>query len=112
MKRIEAIIRSGKVSDVTEALEEVGVPGIMISEIEGHGRQGGVEDTVRGKKYKVELLIKAKIDVVVKDSEVDKVVSAIREAAVTGKVGDGKIFIHPVENAVRIRTNDRGDEAL
>jgi nitrogen regulatory protein P-II 1 len=112
MKRVEAIVRTGKVSDVTEALEEVGVPGIMISEIEGHGRQGGVEDTVRGKKYKVELLIKAKIDVIVKDSEVDKVVNAIREAAVTGKVGDGKIFVSPVDNAIRIRTNDKGESAL
>ena len=112
MKRIEAIIRSNKVGDVTEALEEVGAPGMMISEIEGHGRQGGVEDTVRGKKYKVELLIKAKIDVVVKDSDVDKVVNAIREAAATGKVGDGKIFVSPVDNAIRIRTNDKGNEAL
>jgi len=112
MKRVEAIVRTAKLNDVVEALAEVGSPGLMISEIEGHGRQGGVEDTIRGKKYKVGLLIKAKVDVVVKDGDVDKVVNAIREAALTGKVGDGKIFIHPVENAIRIRTNDRGNEAL
>ena len=112
MKKIEAIIRHSKVAEVHEALEKVGHPGMMITELEGHGTQNGVEQTVRGKVYKIGLMNKARLEIVVKDTDVKKTVSAIREAALTGKVGDGKIFIYPVENAIRIRTNEEGDIAL
>jgi nitrogen regulatory protein P-II 1 len=112
MKRIEAILRTGKMSDVSAALNKVGYPGLMISEIEGHGMHKGIEEEVRGKTYKVDLMTKARVEVVAKDEDVEKIVNAIREAAQTGKIGDGKIFIHPVENAIRIRTAERGDLAL
>ena len=112
MKKIEAIIRPAKVSDVCDALEKIGHPGIMLTELEGHGKQKGVKQEVRGKTYNVNLLTKIRVEVVVKDSDVDKTVKAIREAAFTGSVGDGKIFIYPVENAVRIRTAEEGDAAL
>ena len=112
MKKIEAIIRPAKVGDVCTALDQTGHPGIMITEIEGHGKQKGLEQQVRGKTYKIDLLTKARLEVVVKDDEVDKIVHAIREAAFTGQVGDGKIFIYPVENAMRIRTAEEGDIAI
>jgi nitrogen regulatory protein P-II 1 len=112
MKRIEAIIRTGKVGEVSAALHKAGFPGLMISEIEGHGTQKGVEEQVRGKTYKVELMTKARLEVVAKDGDVEKIVKAISEAAATGKIGDGKIFIHPVDDAIRIRTAERGDLAL
>ena len=112
MKRIEAIIRTGKVSDVKAALHKVGYQGMMLSEIEGHGIHKGIEEQVRGKTYKVELMTKARLEVIVKDGDVEKIVKAISEAAQTGKIGDGKIFIHPVYDAIRIRTAERGDPAL
>ena len=112
MKKIEAIIRPAKVGDVCSALDRVGHPGIMITEIEGHGKQKGVEQEMRGKTYKVDLLTKARIEVVVKDADVARIVEAIRKAAFTGNVGDGKIFVYPVENAVRIRTSEQGDIAV
>ena len=112
MKKIEAIIRPTKVGDVCAALERIGHPGIMITEIEGHGRQKGIEQEFRGKTYKTELLSKAKLEVVVNDWELDKTIKAIREAAFTGKVGDGKLFIYPVDNAIRIRTDEKGDVAV
>ena len=112
MKRIEAIIRPTKVSEVCAALEKVGHPGITISEIEGHGNQKGLVTEVRGKKYKVELLTKAKVEVMVKDTDADKIVKAIRDAALTGEVGDGKIFVHTMDNAIRIRTGESGDAAI
>ena len=112
MKKIEAIIRPAKVGDVCDALEKIGHPGIMLTEIEGHGNQKGIKQEVRGKTYNVNLLTKIRVEVVVKDSDVDKTVKAIREAAFKGKVGDGKIFIYPVADAVRIRTAERGDVAV
>ena len=112
MKRIEAIIRNGKVSEVSAALNKVGYSGLMISEIEGHGKSKGLEEQVRGKTYKVELMTKARLELVVKDEDVEKIVKAVCEAALTGKIGDGKIFIHPVDDAIRIRTGERGDPAL
>lgn len=112
MKKIEAIIRPTKVGDVCEALNKAGHPGIMITEIEGHGRQKGIEQEFRGKTYKTELLTKAKIELVVSDADIDKTVKVIREAAFTGKVGDGKIFIYPIENAIRIRTAEQGEIAV
>ncbi|MGA2091145.1 MAG: P-II family nitrogen regulator [Endomicrobiales bacterium] len=112
MKKIEAIIRPDKVGDVCAALEKVGHPGVMITEIEGHGSQHGIEQQMRGKTYKIDLLNKHRVEVVVKDSELEKTVKAITEAAYTGKVGDGKIFIYSVEDAIRIRTSERGDLAV
>jgi nitrogen regulatory protein P-II 1 len=112
MKRIEAVIRPAMVGEVCAALERVGHPGVMISEIEGHGNQKGVSQTVRGKSYRVELLTKARVEVVVKDSEADGIVKAICAVACTGEIGDGKIFIHPVFDAVRVRTSERGDAAI
>ena len=104
MKRIEAIVRPTKVNDVCAALEQVGHPGLMISEIEGHGIEKGAEQKVRGKTYKIELITKARIELVVQDGETDRIVAAIQKAAFTGNIGDGKIFVHPVDDAVRVRT--------
>jgi nitrogen regulatory protein P-II 1 len=112
MKRIEAIIRPAKVNDVYKALEQVGHPGLMISEIEGHGIEKGVEQHVRGKTYKVDLITKARIELVVADSEADKIVMAIQKAALTGHIGDGRIFVYPVDDAVRVRTAERGEAAI
>jgi nitrogen regulatory protein P-II 1 len=112
MKKIEAIIRPSKVPEVIAALGKVGHPGLMVTEIEGHGAQCGVETQVRGKTYKVSLLTKARLEIVVKDSKVKELIRAIRDAAFTGKVGDGKIFVYPVDNAVRIRTDEQGEEAV
>jgi nitrogen regulatory protein P-II 1 len=112
MKKIEIIIRPGKANDVLAALNKAGHPGIMITEIEGHGRQKGIEQEFRGKTYKTELLSKVKFEIVVIDKDLDKTVKAIKEAAFTGKVGDGKIFIYPVENAIRIRTDEKGEVAV
>ena len=112
MKKIEAIIRPAKVGDVCAALEKIGHPGMMISEIEGHGKQKGIEQEFRGKTYKTDLLSKARLEVVVNDCDLDKTINAIREAAFTGKIGDGKIFVYPVDNAIRIRTNEKGESAV
>ena len=112
MKKIEAIIRPAKVGDVCDALEKVGHPGVMITEVEGHGKQKGIETQIRGKTYKVELMTKARIEIVAKDGDVESIIKAICEAAFTGKVGDGKIFIYPVADAIRIRTAERGDIAV
>ncbi len=112
MKKIEAVIRPEKLDLVRRALEEAGSPGLMITEIEGNGKQKGIEQQWRGKKYKVELLPKMKIDVVVKDSDVEKFTKVIREAAKTGAIGDGKIFISSIDNVIRIRTGEKGEDAL
>lgn len=112
MKKIEAVIRPAKLGEVCDALEKIGHPGIMITELEGHGKQKGVKQEIRGKTYSVNLLTKARVEVIVKDSDVVKTIKAIREAALTGNVGDGKIFIYPVDNAVRIRTAEEGDAAI
>ena len=112
MKKIEAIVRPGQVGDVCAVLEKIGHPGIMITEIEGHGKQKGIEQEFRGKTYKTELLSKAKLELIVNDQDLDKTIKAIREAAFTGKVGDGKIFIYPVDNAIRIRTDEKGEIAV
>ena len=112
MKKIEAIIRPEKLDSVRHALEEVGFPGLMITEIEGHGKQKGITRQWRGKQYKVELLPKVRIEVVIKDQDVERITKAISGAAYTGTIGDGKIFIYPVENAIRIRTSEKGEMAI
>lgn len=112
MKKIEAIIRPEKLEAVRAALETVGYAGLMITEIEGHGKQKGITQQWRGKKYKVDLLPKIKIEIVAHDKDVDKIVESIAKAAATGKLGDGKIFIYPIENAMRIRTGEKGDSAI
>ena len=112
MKLIKAIIKPFKLDDVREALSEIGVQGITVSEVKGFGRQKGHTELYRGAEYKVDFLPKVKIETAVSDDAVDKVITAIREAASTGKIGDGKIFVLPIEQAIRIRTGESGDEAL
>jgi nitrogen regulatory protein P-II 1 len=112
MKKIEVIIRPEKLESVRCALEKVGYSGLMISEIEGHGRQKGIVQQWRGEKYKVEFLPKIKIEIIVKDNEVERIIKTIVDSAKTGEIGDGKIFISPVENAVRIRTGEKGEQAI
>ena len=112
MKRIEAIIRPAKVSEVCAALDKVGHPGVTISEIKGHGRQKGIVTKYRGVSYNVSLVAKMRVEVVVKDEDTDKIVKAVREAALTGEVGDGKIFVHDMADAIRIRTNETGMAAI
>jgi len=112
MKKIEAIIKPFKLDEVKEALNEIGVQGITVSEVKGFGRQKGHTELYRGAEYVVDFLPKIKIEVVVTDDIVIKVVEAIAEAARTGKIGDGKIFVLPVEDVVRIRTGETGEEAI
>ena len=112
MKEIRAIVRLEKVDEVKEALEHIGVPGLTIAHVEGHGRQSGLVEQFRGREFKVDLLPKARIDIVCKDEEVERIASAIREVAKTGEIGDGKIFIYPVENAIRIRSGETGESAV
>lgn len=112
MKKIEAVIRVEKLEEITDALEKYGYPGMMVSRIEGHGRQKGLVEQFRGREFKVNFLPKIKIEIVVKDSEVDKIVTAISTIAKTGEIGDGKIFVYPVESILRIRTGEKGEAAL
>ena len=112
MKKIEAIIRVEKVDEVRRALEKVGFPGLHISEVEGHGKQKGVVQQWRGEQYRVELLSKAKLSIVASDKDAKKIVQAIQDAAKTGAVGDGKIFVTTVDEVIRIRTGESGESAL
>ena len=112
MKLIKAIIKPFKLDDVRESLSNVGVQGITVSEVKGFGRQKGHTELYRGAEYVVDFLPKVKLETVISDDKVDSVVEAIKSAASTGKIGDGKIFVLPVEQAVRIRTGEAGDEAL
>jgi nitrogen regulatory protein P-II 1 len=112
MKKIEAIIKPFKLDEVKEALHEVGVSGITVTEAKGFGRQKGHTELYRGAEYVVDFLPKVKLEVVVDDSLADRVVEAIAAAAQTGRIGDGKIFVIPVETAVRIRTGERDSDAV
>lgn len=112
MKKIEAIIRPEKLDEVRRALDKLGYPGIMITEIEGHGKQKGVVQQWRGEVYKVELLSKTKIEIVVSDKDVSKIIDGIIKTAKTGAVGDGKIFVSNIDEAIRIRTGEKGEQAL
>jgi nitrogen regulatory protein P-II 1 len=112
MKKIEAIIQPFKLDEVKEALAGIGVDGMTISEVRGHGRQKGHKEVYRGREYTVDLLPKLKIEVVVADSRYEELVKTLTTAARTGKIGDGKIFVYDVAEAIRIRNDDRGDAAL
>jgi len=112
MKKVEAIIKPFKQDEVKEALNAIGVQGITLSEVRGFGRQKGRTELYRGAEYVVDFLPKIKVEVVVTDDMVSQVVETIRESALTGKIGDGKIFVYPVDAAVRIRTGETGEEAL
>ncbi len=112
MKKIEAIVKPFKLDEVKEALQEVGLQGITVTEAKGFGRQKGHTELYRGAEYVVDFLPKVKIEIVCTDEMVDRAVEAIRNAAQTGRIGDGKIFIYPIEQAIRIRTGESGDDAI
>lgn len=112
MKKIEAIIKPFKMEDVKEALAEVGIEGMTVTEVKGFGRQKGHTEIYRGSEYTVDFLPKVKFEIVVSDASVQKAVEAISSSARTGKIGDGKIFVLPIEDAIRIRTEETGDEAI
>ncbi|HNY38796.1 MAG TPA: P-II family nitrogen regulator [Bryobacteraceae bacterium] len=112
MKKIEAIIQPFKLEEVKEALKAIGVDGMTITEVRGHGRQKGHKEVYRGQEYQVDLLPKVKVELVVGDDRLDEIASALAGAARTGKIGDGKIFVYDVAQAIRIRNDDRGDSAL
>lgn len=112
MKKIEAIIQPFKLEEVKDALVEIGVSGMTVSEVRGHGRQKGHKEVYRGQEYVVDLLPKVKLELVVPAARADEVVATLSEAARTGKIGDGKIFISDIAEAIRIRNDDRGEAAL
>lgn len=112
MKKIEAIIQPSRLEQVKSALQEIGVEGMTIHDVRGHGRQKGHTEVYRGREYNVDLLPKMKIELILPDRLVDATVEAILNAAKTGKIGDGKIFIYAVEEAIRIRNEERGEAAL
>ena len=112
MKKIEAIIKPFKLDDVKEALSQVGVEGLTVTEVKGFGRQKGHTELYRGAEYVVDFLPKVKLEIVVRDEIVERVIDAITQAANTGKIGDGKIFVLPLEEAIRIRTGERGPAAV
>jgi nitrogen regulatory protein PII len=112
MKKIEAIIKPFKLDDVKEALNEIGIQGMTVSEVKGYGRQKGHKEIYRGAEYIVDFIPKIKIEVIVVSEMVEQVIEKIRSAANTGKLGDGKIFVFPVEQAIRVRTGERGRDAI
>jgi nitrogen regulatory protein P-II 1 len=112
MKKVEAIIRPFRIDDVREALADIGVKGMTLTEVKGYGRQKGHTEVYRGSEYQIDFLPKIKLEVIVADAAADQVVDAIMKAAKTGQVGDGKIFVYPVEDVIRVRTGESGEEAL
>ncbi|MGI9243220.1 MAG: P-II family nitrogen regulator [Verrucomicrobiales bacterium] len=112
MKKIEAIIKPFKLEDVKEALSEIGIQGMTVTEVKGFGRQKGHTEIYRGSEYTVDFLPKVKIEIVVDDARASEVVDTVVKTANTGKIGDGKVFVSPVEEAVHIRTGDRGNDAV
>jgi nitrogen regulatory protein P-II 1 len=112
MKKIEAVIRVEKLDEIQDALEKVGYPGMMVTRIEGHGRQKGIVEQFRGREFKVDLIPKIKIEIVTEDKDVDKFIDIICKTAQTGDIGDGKIFVSSIDTAVRIRTCEKGEKAL
>jgi len=112
MKKVEAIIKPFKLDDVKEALNEIGLQGMTISEVKGYGRQKGHKEVYRGAEYVVDFIPKIKLEIVIDDGRVQAVVEKIQQAANTGKIGDGKIFVLPVEEAIRVRTGEKGKDAI
>jgi nitrogen regulatory protein P-II 1 len=112
MKKVEAIVKPFKLDEVKDALAEVGIQGMTVTEVKGFGRTGGKKEVYRGSAYVVDFVPKVKIEVVVPDSLVHQVLEAVEKSAKTGRIGDGKIFVVPIEEAVRIRTGERGEEAI
>jgi len=112
MKKIEAVIKPFKLEEVKQALSEVGIEGMTVGEVKGFGRQKGHTEIYRGSEYTVDFLPKMKVEIVLPDSSVDAAVAAIIKAAKTGKIGDGKIFVSPIEESIRIRTEERGESAV
>ncbi|WP_018124281.1 P-II family nitrogen regulator [Desulfovibrio oxyclinae] len=112
MKKVEIITRTFKLDDIKVALTDLGIQGMTVTEVKGFGRQGGHKEVYRGAEYQVDFVPKIKIEIIIDDAQVREVVEAARAAAFTGHVGDGKIFVYPVDEAVRIRTSETGDEAI
>jgi len=112
MKKIEAIIKPFKLDDVKDALNEIGIKGITVTEVKGFGRQKGHTELYRGAEYVVDFLPKVKLEIIAKDENVPAIIEAIEKAARTGKIGDGKIFVTPIEEVIRIRTGERGEDAI
>jgi nitrogen regulatory protein P-II 1 len=112
MKKVEAIVQASRLDQIKGALKEIGIEGMTVTEVRGHGRQKGHTEVYRGREYSVDLLPKLKIEMVLADDQVDRAIEALMTSARTGKIGDGKIFIHPIEDAIRIRNGQRGNDAL
>lgn len=112
MKKIEAIIRPFKLDDVREALSEIGVRGMTLTEVKGYGRQKGHTELYRGSEYKIDFLPKIKVEIIANDAMVENIVATIIKAAKTGQVGDGKIFVSPVQDVIRVRTEESGEDAI
>ncbi|RJP93655.1 MAG: P-II family nitrogen regulator [Desulfobacteraceae bacterium] len=112
MKKIEAVIKPFKLDDVKEALNDIGIHGMTVSEVKGYGRQKGHTEIYRGAEYAVDFIPKLKIEIIVDDNRLSEVIEVIQKAASTGKIGDGKIFILPVEEVIRVRTGEKGSDAL
>ncbi|MFO8240713.1 MAG: P-II family nitrogen regulator [Dissulfuribacterales bacterium] len=112
MRKIEVIIKPFKLDDVKEALNEIGIKGMTISEVKGYGRQKGHKEIYRGAEYVVDFIPKIKLEIIVDAAQVDQVVAKIKESAYTGKIGDGKIFVLPVEEVIRVRTGEHGKDAI
>src|SRR3989304_5748615 len=112
MKKIEAIIRPFKLDDVREALSEIGVKGMTLTEVKGYGRQKGHTEVYRGSEYKIDFLPKIKVEIITSESMVERIVTTIIRASKTGQVGDGKIFISPIDDVIRIRTEESGEDAI
>lgn len=112
MKKVEAVIKPFKLDEVKDKLNEIGIKGITVSEVKGFGRQKGHTELYRGAEYVVDFLPKIKLEIVIADIQLDEVVNAIIKSAQTGRIGDGKIFVTPLEDAIRIRTGERGEDAI
>jgi nitrogen regulatory protein P-II 1 len=112
MKKIEAIIKPFKLDEVKESLSAIGIQGMTVSEVKGFGRTGGKKEVYRGSAYVVDFVPKVKLEIIVKDDMVHQVISAITEAAKTGRIGDGKIFVLPIDEVIRIRTGEKGEDAI
>lgn len=112
MKKIEAIVKPFKLEEVKDALGEMGLTGMTVTEVKGFGRQKGHTEIYRGSEYTVDFLPKIKLEIVLEDQQLDQAVAAIVKAAKTGKIGDGKVFVSPIEQAIRIRTEEKGDKAV